>query len=735
VSLQRKTILSIALVTVGLLVVAYWVTHWIILDSYTALEHREMVQNLERARGAVTATERSMDSMLSGWATWDDTYRFMADRNPEYIASNLVDTTFSGMELNLIVYLDPGGAVVWGQGFDRQAGTATPLPEGILTHLAPDSPLTVGATNAGSMQGMVLIPAGPMLLAARPILTSEGGGPSRGVLVMGRLLDSAEATTLATTTRLTLSFEPLRQDPLPTGAHVASTATQEGSGPYVVTPTDQGTLSGTTTIADIYGRPAIMVRVISDRGIYQQGRSATLYLLAWLTAASIAFALVSMLLLDRVVLVRVRRLMDDVRTIRPGRDVGIRVGVSGSDEIASLGVEINQMIEALEDSQDEVTRQYEEASRMADLEPLTGLLNHRAFFRRAEEDVIHNQRSGDRFSLVMMDLDDFKLFNDVYGHQTGDEVLRQVGDLLRENVRDVDYIARYGGDEFVALLPSTDQAGAIAFAERVRDALTKRLTFTAERTAVPVYMSFGIAVFPEHGLGVDELLAYADANLYSAKQLGGDAIAGERLPTITTAERNSGMRVLEGLVRAVENKDHYTQRHSEEVIVYSLMIADMLDLTDETRTTLRLAGLFHDVGKIGVPDHILRKPGALEKEEFETIKHHAFLGELILKVLPDLHDVQLAVGAHHENFDGTGYPRGLRGDEIPLLGRILAVADTYAAMLSNRPYRTALDPDQAAEELRAIAGTRLDPALVPLLLSVPQGDDHPTPAAAPTDES
>jgi diguanylate cyclase (GGDEF)-like protein len=516
---------------------------------------------------------------------------------------------------------------------------------------------------------------------------------------------------------------------------VAASSLQNESGPYVVTPMDQRTLSGATTIADIYGRPALTVHVTADRGIYQQGRSATLYLLAWLTAASIAFALVSMLLLDRVVLVRVRRLMDDVRTIRPGRDVGMRVAVSGRDEIASLGIEINQMIEALEDSQHEVTRQYEEASRMADLEPLTGLLNHRAFFHRVEEDVIHNQRSGDRFSLVMMDLDDFKLFNDVYGHQTGDEVLRQVGDLLRENVREVDYIARYGGDEFVAMLPGTDQAGAIAFAERVRGALAERFTFTAEHTAVPVYMSFGIAVFPEHGLQVNELLAHADANLYGAKQLGGDTTAGERRPAITTAGKDNGLGVLEGLVRAVDNKDHYTQRHSDEVIVYSLMIADMLKLTDETRTTLRLAGLLHDVGKIGVPDHILRKPGALEEEEFEAIKQHAFLGELILKAVPDLYDVHLAVGAHHENFDGTGYPRGLRGDEIPMLGRILAVADTYAAMLSNRPYRTALDPDQAAEELRAIAGTRLDPALVPLLLSAPANDDRPAPTAPPADES
>ena len=210
-----------------------------------------------------------------------------------------------------------------------------------------------------------------------------------------------------------------------------------------------------------------------------------------------------MVLLDRVVLSRVRVLSADVRTIRPGSDVGARVRVSGRDELASLATEINHMIEALEDSQDEVTRQYEEARRLADLEPLTGLLNHRAFFRRAEEDMVHNQRSGDGFSLVMMDLDDFKLFNDVYGHQTGDDVLRQVGDLLRENARAIDSIARYGGDEFVALLPGTDRSGATAFAERVRDALTTRFRFDAEHAAVPIYMSFGLATFPEDGQDID----------------------------------------------------------------------------------------------------------------------------------------------------------------------------------------------------------------------------------------
>jgi HD-GYP domain-containing protein (c-di-GMP phosphodiesterase class II) len=170
-------------------------------------------------------------------------------------------------------------------------------------------------------------------------------------------------------------------------------------------------------------------------------------------------------------------------------------------------------------------------------------------------------------------------------------------------------------------------------------------------------------------------------------------------------------------VQTVDHKDRYTRKHSEEVTRWALTVARRLALSNETERALRIAGLLHDVGKIGIPDSILRKPGQLSSEEFEVVKQHALLSELIIKEVPNLGDVMAAVGSHHERWDGTGYPRGLQGDHIPLLGRILAVADAYSAMTSDRPYRKALTGTQAREELINGAGSQFDPEIVAAFLA------------------
>lgn len=176
--------------------------------------------------------------------------------------------------------------------------------------------------------------------------------------------------------------------------------------------------------------------------------------------------------------------------------------------------------------------------------------------------------------------------------------------------------------------------------------------------------------------------------------------------------------VLDGLVTAVDNKDHYTRQHSEEVTSYAMNIAEAIGLSKEAQRTLRIAGLLHDVGKIGVPDRILRKPARLEGDEADIIEKHVSLGEIMIKDVPDTVAVVAAVGSHHERFDGGGYPRGQRGYDIPFLGRILAVADAYSAMTTDRPYRKALSEEQASAELLAAAGSQLDPELVHTFLTL-----------------
>ena len=201
--------------------------------------------------------------------------------------------------------------------------------------------------------------------------------------------------------------------------------------------------------------------------------------------------------------------------------------------------------------------------------------------------------------------------------------------------------------------------------------------------------------------------------MYSSKQAGGNAAtSAHATDSGFLADQNSTFSVLEGLANAVDAKDHYTRIHSEQVAHHALRLAESLGLTAEQKRMLRVASLLHDVGKIGIPDRILRKPGALNQEGRGVISQHPLLGEMIIREVPHLSDMIDAVRHHHERYDGKGYPRGLQGEKIPFLSRLIAVADAYSAMTLDRPYRSALSREEAIAELRRCAGTQLDPDLV-----------------------
>ena len=236
-------------------------------------------------------------------------------------------------------------------------------------------------------------------------------------------------------------------------------------------------------------------------------------------------------------------------------------------------------------------------------------------------------------------------------------------------------------------------------------------------------MSYGIATFPFDGASPSEILAAADANLYRSKRQGGDFITASGSSDTSRPAAVGTFSVLDGLVTTVDKKDHYTRQHSDNVTEHTLALAAKMGLSLETQRSLRVAALLHDVGKLGVPDRILRKPAGLTDGEFETIKTHVTLGELIIQGIPNQQEVLSAVTTHHERFDGKGYPKGLAGTQIPLLGRILAVTDAYSAMTVDRPYRKALSAGEAKAELKRVAGTQLDPKIVEVFLEVLADDE------------
>jgi len=366
-------------------------------------------------------------------------------------------------------------------------------------------------------------------------------------------------------------------------------------------------------------------------------------------------------------------------------------------------------------------------SDAARTDPLTRLPNRRGFRELLDLELERARRGGAPMSVLAGDLDHFKDVNDRAGHHVGDAVLQQVAALLREGVRKLDAPARIGGEEFAVILPGSDAQAAFAVAERlrchVRDAF-------AEAT-VPLTISFGIASHPQHAQTAASLVRAADEALYGAKASGRNrtVIHSYALRELVSADDGRGGReqrdveaerylaVVLDLAEAVDLRFSGSARHSETVGRYAELMARELGFSERRVGRVRLAGLLHDVGKVGVPDAILRKPGPLTDEERAVILRHPELGGQILEH-PSLTDIQAWVTAHHERPDGSGYPYGLTGEAVPREARIVAVADAYEAMTSDRSYRDAIGHAHARAELRRHAGTQFDAEVVAAFLAV-----------------
>jgi diguanylate cyclase (GGDEF)-like protein/putative nucleotidyltransferase with HDIG domain len=320
---------------------------------------------------------------------------------------------------------------------------------------------------------------------------------------------------------------------------------------------------------------------------------------------------------------------------------------------------------------------------------------------------------------VVGDLDGFEHVNERLGHQAGDAALRCLAEDVQKWKRRVDLAARIGGEEFALLLPDTTERGALLVAERLRRAV--RTTFGAQ--PIPLTISFGVASFPEHAEEPELLLRAADQALYAAKELGRDrtVIYSLEVAKMLALGEPSGaggeemqLATVVGLAEALDIRDSGTASHSRTVARYAGMMADELGFEPERVERLRLAGLLHDVGKIGISNLVLTKPGPLSDEEWVDVRTHPEIGARLL-ARAELDDLRTWILSHHERLDGAGYPFGLSGDEIPLEARVLAVADAYEAMTSDRAYQPALREESARAELIKGSGTQFDPEVVQAL--------------------
>lgn len=342
----------------------------------------------------------------------------------------------------------------------------------------------------------------------------------------------------------------------------------------------------------------------------------------------------------------------------------------------------------------EIRKAEENIKYLSFYDKLTGVYN-RAFFD-IELKRLNSQRQMP-LSLVIGDVNGLKIINDAFGHIYGDRLLKKIADILKSCFRQEDIIARWGGDEFSILLPNTSYPTTMQIVKRVHEKCRQCSTETMH-----ISISTGIATIEKVCKNTDEFLIEAEDRMYRHKLI---------------ENQSARSSIINSLAKALEERDYETEEHTKRMRKYSILFGQILNLTDSQLDELSLLSTLHDIGKIGIPDNIILKPGKLNKDEWEVMRKHSEIGYRIASSSPDLAHIARSILHHHERWDGNGYPYGLAEDEIPITSRIISVIDAYDAMISDRPYRKALPREAAIDELKKCSGSQFDPALVDTFMS------------------
>lgn len=690
--IRRKAFIIVSLSTIFLTIGMYTIFHFFFLHNIK-MEEKEIMENDTNRVNYLLKREISRLTFFSNdWSHWTETFEFVDNLNQNYIDLNLNKATLANNGVNVLIYLDKEGEIKYSLGYDKEKDKLVPISKSLQEYLAENKKLFSNYKKVDSVtSGIVSLAEGPLLLAAGPITDSEYNQPIAGTLVVGNYLDASLLEGINQVTQARVQLIPINNlDHLPNNLLLNEVSFAKGFAEkkVVVLPQSSKTLLGYSLLQGLEGDPLFFIQIAKERTTYQQEIEALRFFTILFLIFTLLVHSIGLIFLQKTIIAPIVNLSKKISNLDLSSNSFSHLLFNGQDEIANLAREINKMLTRIK--------------YLSYNDKLTGLFN-RAYFEDRLEKM--NLTAEPPLSIIIGDINGLKMTNDTFGHEEGDRLIIAIADILRQSCREDDLIARWGGDEFAIILPEADEHLTQKICETI-----KQGCLAAKTSLFTLNIALGYSTKTASSQDLKEIVREAEERMYRNKLFEGQSV------------RNSVMLSLE---KTLAERSHETEEHTKRMHDQCLKIAQKLDLSNAKTDELALLASLHDIGKIAIADNILNKPGKLDQQEWAIMQTHSEIGYRIAAANPELNHIAPEILAHHENYDGTGYPKGLCGREIPLLARIIRIVDSYDVMTNERPYKKAMSQAEAIEELKRCSGTQFDPDLVNICIEVFQEEEKP----------
>ncbi|AQR97809.1 CHASE4 domain-containing protein [Clostridium saccharoperbutylacetonicum] len=669
-SIKHKTLLigflsmlSIIGITISIFNFSYF--------GYIDKEHeRRLKRNFEVIDYLINKEEDNMQRLITDWGQWDDTYKFIDKPNQEFVNSNLQEETIENLNLKSIVFLDNNKKIV----YSKESSVSKEFSKNIVEKL-----LGVNTNFNGNQgkNGLLSYKEKTYIVAIIPVTSSDKHAKSNGFIIMAREVDKNIINYIEEVAGVRLTLSDFQQENYKQNDEVSFINIDNNTVIY-----NKKYSEAVKIIKDINGESSISVSLI-DNGYNndQIGYFFKSFILQFLGLIVIVL-IIDVLIINKYILKRLSKLTKFMEQVGKSKDTSLNIEISGKDEVYKLAAATNKMLSELNCANDEIRF-------LSYCDKLTKL-NNRAYMEKILDELDDNKF--ENYFILMGDLNGLKLTNDALGHFEGDKLLVLVGKILKEICAEDDVISRWGGDEFVILVRNKDSYYVSDLIDRIKEKCNNETEFHFK-----ISIAWGYAGYYEENSNTENVMSLAEKRMYRSKLM---------------ENKSARSAAIQSLLKTLHEKDSETEEHTIRIKWLSLKLGKKLGLTTEKLDELELLSSLHDIGKIGIPENILMKPGKLTDEEWVIMKTHCDIGYRIASSTPELAHISNKILAHHEKYDGTGYPNKLKGEEIPLLSRIISIVDSYDVMTHRRIYKETYEKEYVIEELKKCSGEQFDPYLV-----------------------